>query len=131
LSSFPDRMMPTSVLPAQVMCTLDRYARIQYRRAEVAKTMTAALEPQPFPFFCGAWPAGGPGRFAGAALGGGPLGAAAGVGAAAAAGDGLGAGVGGGCGGAVGVEATFSDSITFVPPPFATPIASSVGSNTS
>jgi hypothetical protein len=127
-------MMPTSVLPAQVMCTLDRYARIQYRRAVVAKTMTAALEPHPFPFFCGAWPTGGPGRFAGAALGGGPLAAAAGFGTGA--GEGFGAG---GCGGgAVGVDAlagafggTLRDSITFVPPPLATPKASSVGSNTS
>src|SRR6266851_1066224 len=135
-------MMPTSVLPAQVMCTLGRYVRIQYRRAVVATTRTAALEPHPFPFFCGACPAGGPGRLAGAALGGGPLGAAAGLAAGAeagaGAGDGLAAGRDAGGGGVVGVEASaaaaagaFSDSITLVPPPLATPRASSVGSNTS
>src|SRR5712664_237472 len=109
---------------------------------------TAALPPQPLPFFCAATGGGGfaPGfGFAGAGL------AAAGFAAAGFAGAdafGDGAGLAGGAGGAAGtagaglVGGRFATggagggtiticSITRVPPPFATPAPSSVGSNTS
>src|SRR5258708_21769857 len=97
----------------------DRYVRIQYAAATQPSTTIAALAPHPFPFFSAA--GGGTGRFGAAfagdaaAAGGAALGAGAGAGAA-----GLGAGAG-----------AFNASIILVPPPLATPIASSVGSNTS
>src|SRR2546422_5964584 len=52
LSSFPERMIPTSVRPAQVMCTARRYANSRWRRATratPATTRAAALPPQPPP----------------------------------------------------------------------------------
>src|SRR5436189_3459445 len=72
LSSFPERIMPTSVRPAQVICTGRRYASNRWRRATIAPpptTSAAALPPQPLPFLGGGcWAAGrfgagrGPGR---------------------------------------------------------------------
>src|SRR3989442_3414055 len=89
LSSFPERIMPTSVRPAQVMCTGRRYASSRWRRATMAPpptTSTAALPPQPLPFLGGGcWAAGrlglGPGREGGeAGLGGGGAGGGGGLG---------------------------------------------------
>src|SRR5256884_134449 len=110
LSSFPERIMPTSVRPATVICTGRRYASSRRRRATIAPpptTSAAALPPQPSPLFGGrCWAAGrvglGPGR-AGVGgcglvggLGGGGLGEAGGWGGG---GAGLGGGLGGGGGG--------------------------------
>src|SRR5882724_7859559 len=101
LSSFPERMMPTSVRPAQVICTGRRYAKSRWRRARRAPppiTSTAALPPQPLPFLGGGcWAAG---RL-GAGLGPGREGAALAPGASEALGAGAGR-LGGGDGGAGG-----------------------------
>src|SRR5436853_7849829 len=108
LSSFPERIMPTSVRPAQGICTGRRYASSRWRRATIAPpptTSAAALPPQPLPFFGGGcWAAGrlglGPGREGvggcglSGGLGGGRLGDAGGR-------DGGEAGPGGGWGGVV------------------------------
>jgi len=105
---------------------------------------TAALPPQPLPFFCSRAGGGGfvPGLgFAGAGLATAGFAAAAFAGADARGGGAAGAGrpagtagpglVGGRfAGGAGGGDITIC-SITRVPPPFATPTPSSVGSNTS
>src|SRR6267154_5407201 len=108
----------------------------------IPTSSTAALPPQPFPFFSatGAWGGGfAPGLGFGAALA--AAGLAAGPALAGAAGlAGAGAGVGlGGAGAGVGVgfagdlpvaPCMVMTSITRVPLPFATPLPSSVGSNT-
>src|SRR6266550_4033950 len=103
----------------------------------IPSTRTAALPPQPFPFF-GCWATGGlaPGFGFLGGRGEGPGFAATGAafGGAAA---GLGAGGGGGGGGGGGAAAALGgggdiviNSITRVLPPFSTPTESSVGSNT-
>src|SRR5262245_60934481 len=90
----------------------------------------AALPPHPLPFFfsCGGVAearegGGGGGRFAAGFGGGAAFGAGAALGAA------LAGGGGGGGGGAP--APALNDSSTLVPPPFATPSESSVGSKTS
>ena len=49
--------MPTSVRPAEVICTRGRYANIQCTTATIPPmpaSSTITLAPQPLPFFCGA-----------------------------------------------------------------------------
>src|SRR2546430_4197309 len=135
LSSFPERIMPTSVRPAQVICTGSRYASSRWRRATIAPpttTSAAALPPQPLPFWGGGcWAAGrlglGPGRegVGGCGLSGGLGGAGGRLGDA-------GGWEGGdaGLGGALSAVEWGVRSIC-VPPPFAMLRASSLGSNTS
>src|SRR5207302_9829228 len=97
--------MPTSVRPAQVICTGRRYASSRWRRATIAPpttTSAAALPPQPLPFLGGGcWAAGrlglGPGR---EGVGGGGL--SGGLGGGRGGGGGGGEGGGGGAGGRVG-----------------------------
>src|SRR5207302_10248516 len=129
LSSFPERIMPTSVRPAQVICTGRRYASSRWRRATIAPpttTSAAALPPQPLPFLGGGcWAAGrlglGPGREGvggcglSGGLGGGGLGDGGGWG-----------GGGGGGGGAVGAGGGGERGIC-APPPRARARGSAVG----
>src|SRR6266550_2160742 len=102
LSSFPERMIPTSLRPAQVICTGRRYASSRWRRATRAPpptTSTAALPPQPVPFLGGGcWAAGrfGPGLGPGRGVGGCGLGGGAALAPAAAEGTGPGEGTAGG-----------------------------------
>src|SRR3989442_6653663 len=133
LSSFPERIMPTSVRPAQVICTGRRYASSRGRRATIAPpptTSAAAPPPQPLPFLGGGcWAAGrlglGPGR-----EGVGGCGLSGGGGLAPRAGEGGGGGAGrlGGAGGREGGEAGPGGALngggggvpgTCVSPPFA------------
>src|SRR5205823_13834983 len=141
LSSFPERMMPTSVRPAQVICTGRRYASSRWRtatRAPPPTTSAAALAPQPFPFLGGGcWAPGrlGAGRAPGReGVGGCGLrgGAALAPGAGEATGPEAGRRGGGGAAGGAGVGGTCAVEWgvlkTWVPPPLAAARRCSVGS---